>query len=505
MNWDKASAVAGAMAQAWTREGGPGGVILLFDADDIRAEAFGGRASLELDVLFRADTATRFASISKQFFAALLLLDGRIKLDDPLGAHIELPPALAAVPVARALDMTGGIPDVVDSMWLLGVPATATLDRHALMRFASSLPALNFTPGAEISYSNTGYRILQAAFDAKGTEYGAALRERIALPLDLTIQLPEDETDPVQNLATGYWRGPRGWQRGRYGLHISASGGLTGSALDLVAWGQGLMAARGAAAGLLARLGARRHLADSRPTRYGLGLARSVLPGEILIGHGGSLPGYKNYFLLAPEHNVGVVVLSNREDTDAHAMALQVLAALFDAALPAPAPDLLPHGRFMADEGPFWIEHRSGKLTYFGAEETLYAGDDGFAESHSAHLPIRLKRSGDDSIIGEIGHAARHFHRVPSDVIAQKSWAGRWILPAQHTELEIEVANAAARLAIGVGPLREVLELRPLARDRALLERTGDGPATRRACLQFSGNELLLASTRSRVLRFRRA
>jgi CubicO group peptidase (beta-lactamase class C family) len=102
MNWDKASAVAGAMAQAWTREGGPGGVILLFDADDIRTEAFGGRASLELDAPFRADTATRFASISKQFFAALLLLDGRIGLDDPLGAHIGLPPALAEVPVARA-------------------------------------------------------------------------------------------------------------------------------------------------------------------------------------------------------------------------------------------------------------------------------------------------------------------------------------------------------------------------------------------------------------------
>jgi len=190
MNWSKASAAAAAVAQAWTQEGGPGGVILLFDADNIRAEAFGGRANLELDVAFRADTATRYASISKQFFTALLLLDGRISLDDPLGKHIELPPALASVPVARALDMTGGLPDVVDTMWLLGVPATATFDRHALMRFVRTMPALNFSPGAEISYSNTGYRILQAAFDAKGREYGAAMHERLAIPLGLTITNP---------------------------------------------------------------------------------------------------------------------------------------------------------------------------------------------------------------------------------------------------------------------------------------------------------------------------
>ena len=64
--------------------------------------------------------------------------------------------------------MTGGIPDVVDTMWLLGVPSTATLDRHALLRFVRTCRALNFRRGTEISYSNTGYRILQAAFDAKG-------------------------------------------------------------------------------------------------------------------------------------------------------------------------------------------------------------------------------------------------------------------------------------------------------------------------------------------------
>ena len=158
---------------------------------------------------------------------------------------------------------------------------------------------------------------------------------------------------------------------------------------------------------------------------------------------------------MAPEHNVGVVALSNREDTDAHGITLQVLAALFDVALAEPATDLLPQGEFIADEGPFWMAHRSGKLTWFGAEETLYAGADGFAESHSAHMPIRLKATG-DAIAGEIGHAARRFHPVAPALTARPSWSGRWVAPAQHAELEIEVSDGVARLASGVGPLHEM-------------------------------------------------
>ncbi|MCW3473441.1 hypothetical protein [Limobrevibacterium gyesilva] len=67
---------AGEIAQGWTKEGGPGGAILLFDADDIRAEACGGLASLDLP--FRADTAVRFAVISKHFLCGPFAADGCI-------------------------------------------------------------------------------------------------------------------------------------------------------------------------------------------------------------------------------------------------------------------------------------------------------------------------------------------------------------------------------------------------------------------------------------------
>ncbi|MCW3473435.1 serine hydrolase domain-containing protein [Limobrevibacterium gyesilva] len=502
MQWQAAALAAGEIAQGWTREGGPGGAILLFDADDIRAEACGGLASLELDLPFRADTAVRFASISKHFLCGLLATDGHIGFDDALGAHLPLPPALGAVTVGRALDMTGGLPDAMETLWLLGVPPTATLDRHALLRFVSSLEATNFAPGTEISYSNTGYRLVQAALEAKGIDYAAALHERFFRPLGLSIRFPEDETDIVPALATGYWHGPRGWQRGRYGLHFSASGGLAGSALDLTAWAQALMSRRGPADGLLARLGARRHLADGRATEYGLGLARSPVPGLIALGHGGSLPGYKNHFLFAPEYKAGVVVLSNREDTDAHGVALRVMAALAGTTLTEPTP-ALPDGRFLAEDGPFWLEHQGGTATFLGAQETLYPGEGGFAEGRSAHLPMRLRLAG-GVIEGEIGHVARRFHPVPDGLSASGAWAGHWVCAAQNARFDIAVSAGVARLAIGAGPLYMELELTPLGPDMALMERGGDGPWRQRTCLQFSGNTVRLVTNRSRILVFER-
>jgi CubicO group peptidase (beta-lactamase class C family) len=516
MDWHRATAVASGIAARWTTEGGPGGAILLFDADEIRAEACGGLASLELGVAFTAETATRYASISKHFFGALVLRlcdAGVLALDDALGAHLPgLSPALAAVTLGRALDMTSGLPDVMETQWLLGVPWTAGLDRHALLRFACRLDALNYQPGSEISYTNTGYRLIEAALALQSQPVNAALHQHFFAPLALSIRLTEDETEPVPGLATGYWRNETGWRRGRYGLNFSASGGLAGSARDLVVWLQALLGDHPPAEGLLARLGARRHLADGRPTGYGIGLARSLLQGEIAIGHGGSLPGYKNDFILLPEHGAGVAVLSNCEDTDAGGVALAVLAALTGARPTRPATDLLPNGLFVADEGPFWIEHDAGKLTFLGGVADLFVAEDGWAVSDSAHYPIRLRADGplvndqiSSAIEGEIGHVARRFHPVAPHATLTAAWEGSWHCPAHDSRFAIARDGEVWHMISGTGPLHASRKLLPLDALRALTSRA-DGPWRQRACLWLEpdGDTIRLVSHRSRMLRFSR-
>jgi hypothetical protein len=254
---------------------------------------------------------------------------------------------------------------------------------------------------------------------------------------------------------------------------------------------------------LLRTLGARRTLADGRATGYGLGLAQSPLPGQIAIGHGGSLPGYKNHFLLLPEHGAGIVVVSNREDTDAHGITLAVAAALTGVRLAESHSGLLPEGIFLAEDASCWVEHRAGVLTYLGAEEKLYPAEDGSAVSRSAHLPMHVRAAG-DGIAGEIGHAARRFHPAPGGDAAA-AWAGHYVYGPEHASCDVMVANGAARLGIGVGPARVDIPLRVLSATMALTDRDGAGPWRQRACLRFADGALQMATNRSRVLTFQRA
>jgi hypothetical protein len=393
--------------------------------------------------------------------------------------------------------MTGGLPDAMETLWLLGVPPTAALDRHALLRFVSRFPATNFLPGAEISYSNTGYRLVQAAVEQDGRSYFDALHTRFLAPLSLGICLPEDWSEPVPALASGYWHDGGPWRIGQYGLHISASGGLAGSARDLATWAAALLADRTPVQGLLGRLSAERHLEDGRGTGYGLGIARTEIGGRHFLGHGGSLPGYKTHFLLNPLTATGVALVSNREDTVAARACQRIMGALLGFAMPSPAGEMLHQGLFVTDSGPFWLKIAESSATFLGAQEDLFDLGDGHTTSLSAHLPVRLRNEG-EAIAGEIGHVTRRFHRGHADPMLTEDWSGRWRAKAENMEFEID----GTRMQVGVGPLLQTIDLEPIAADRALTSRSDRGPWKQRACLWMRDGELRLVTNRSRILHF---
>ena len=329
LRWSAAAEAAAEIAAAWGA-GEPGGGVAVFDAREIRAEACGGVDSLAGGSAFSGDTVVRYASVTKHVFAALALDQDGIGLDEPLGLLLPaLQGDLASVTVGRALDMTGGLPDAGETLGLLGIPQGVVIGREETQDFVCRLTELNFPAGHEISYSNTGYRLLDGALLRRGTAFADLVRDRIAEPLGIGFRVPETWFDPIRGLAPGYWKTADGaWQLAASGRHLSASGCLTGSLHDLVRWQQAVLADRGPGRGVLARQGATRHLADGRPTGYGLGLAWSRLGNRRLVGHGGSLLGYKTYFLLDPEQGVGAAVVSNREDTVSHGLALKLMAAL---------------------------------------------------------------------------------------------------------------------------------------------------------------------------------
>jgi hypothetical protein len=260
------------------------------------------------------------------------------------------------------------------------------------------------------------------------------------------------------------------------------------------------MAGREPYSGLLDKLIAPRQFADGSESLYRLGLVATGLGGVSIIGHGGSLTGYRNHMLMAPELGVGVVVLTNREE-DALWPALHVLAALVGEALPGD-PERAPTGLYATEEGPFWAEFAGGAISFMGGYEKLVSDGEGGMRSLPAYLDVRLKAEADGALTGRIGGVARRLLPVPAETKLAERLVGRW----RDAWLGVEIAIRSDGTASWpwAGTVGRETRLTPLPGGRALAD-LGHGPWRHRPCLWLQPDGgLRLAGHRSRILHFQR-
>lgn len=487
-DWTAAAETAANLAETWAADA-PGGAILGFDATGVRFTAFGGLGNLADRLPFTADTVARWASVTKHVFAAMTLDTGLLPLDMPLGAVLEeLVPAPAAVTVRQALSMQGGLPDNRECLTLLGYDTTTTTRADPLLAFAAGIGRLNAIPGTEVSYSNTGYRLAEAALARRGAHF-ADLVAAMTRRLGVGMRTSEYWTDPVPGLVPGHIRCGNGWAQGFQGMHLSAAGSASGSVRDLAGWLAELMTRD-----MFAEMAAPVPLADGRPTGYGLGLRLTRIGGRMFPGHGGSQPGYRADFLLDPETRSGIAVLTNRDDGDAHGIAQKVIATLFGLEFaPTRAGDWAPPGLYVAEEGNLWLEAKRDAAVIHDAEESLYRGEGGAVVSRAAQNAVQLARDG-DALVGEIGH--RPCRLVPArNEPAADTLDGFWECRGAMFSISGE------RIHLGRGPQAVESELVPLGGGRWLF-RSSDG---RRICLRRIGPEQVeLSLARARVIEYRR-
>ena len=495
-NWDKAQQAVRKFTDGWGSDQ-PGGAVIGFDASGIRFAEVGGVESLSTMAPFSAETVIRYASVTKHAFCAMVLSHPEaISLDDSLGQHLpELQEPLASVTVGRALDMSGGLPDTRECLSLLGLSVYTETKAGPLMDYLARQTRLNYEAGTEISYSNTGYRLVETALERKGLFFRDFIRDA-GTKAGATLDAPDVWNDAVAGLVPGYWHDGEKWQLSAAGLHISASGSMTGSATSLANWLRLLLSDKSPFTGTLGRLAAPRTLSDGRESGYGLGICRTILGGREFTGHGGSHPGYKTYFLLDPENQIGFVIVSNREDTNGSKIAQEAMAALLGLALPVSS-SALTDGLYVTETGHFWIEVKGSSVNWLDADTGVYEDEDGYVSSFSATSPMRLKMDG-TAIVGQIGYPARRF--LPAvDTGIPASLSGRWFSDEGAT-FEIDGES----LVMGVGPVRHRMPLKTLGGGRFLFT-LKDGAWTKRVCLHLlSENRLELVLSRARMIEYSR-
>ncbi len=185
-----------------------GTLLVARDGTVLYERAF-GLADHELGVANTPATRHGIASVSKPLtaiLAATLLVEGKLKLDDPVAKWLPDIPSAGAMTVEHLLRHRSGIPHRLTTPEEETVPRTAA-DMAALAARAE----LDFAPGAERGYSSGGYAVLARVLElAGGADYETLLQERVLAPAGAVHTRHADAREIVPGRSRGYYRGPRG-------------------------------------------------------------------------------------------------------------------------------------------------------------------------------------------------------------------------------------------------------------------------------------------------------
>lgn len=280
-----------------------------------------GMASLEHDVRITPQTAFYAASVSKQFtaFAVALLADqGKLSLDDDIRRWIpEVPDFGATITVGHLLHHTSGLRDYFGLLALTGWPGDGRLTMAEVLDLTSRQRALNFPPGTQYLYSNTGYVLLAVLVERVS---GQPLREfakaEIFEPLGMSrTTFRDDHTMLIEDRALAYAPdAENGYRLNVPGFAVVGDGGLYTTVEDMGLWARNFDIPRVGGPRVAALMLNRGVLTSGDTIGYALGLGHGSGRGLRTIGHGGSYAGYRANFTHFPDQGVSVITLCNRSD-----------------------------------------------------------------------------------------------------------------------------------------------------------------------------------------------
>jgi CubicO group peptidase (beta-lactamase class C family) len=263
-------------------------------------------------------TKFRIASLTKQFTAACILLlqeRGRLNVHDPMSRYLSgLPAAWQAITIHQLLTHTSGIPDYTSNPEMPKLNRTGATPEKMVALVADK--PLDFAPGTNWSYSNTGYILLGMIIEkVSGQSYADFLKTNIFEPLGMKDSGCDKAREILKERASGYEIvDGHAANADLFDMSIPFSaGGIYSTVEDMYRWNEAL-----AEDGKLLSDDSLKQMFTEYPEavhekqHYGYGVVISRLKfGRLLYYHGGGVEGFSSSIQRYPNDRVCIVVLSN--------------------------------------------------------------------------------------------------------------------------------------------------------------------------------------------------
>ncbi len=292
------------------------GTILVSENGKIIYEKGFGMANREWQIPNKSDTKFRIGSVTKQFTAAMILQlveEGKMKLDGKITDYLPnyRKDTGSKITIHQLLNHTSGIPSYTD---LPGFDEKYSRDPFEIKDFVKKFASgdLQFEPGSNWNYNNSGYFILGAIIEKlDGKTYAESLQKRILDKIGMKDTGYDTHDVILKNRASGYQKSLDGYENATYidTIYGYAAGAMYSTVRDMHKWDQALYGNK-----ILTETSKKLMFTPSK-SYYGYGVFILDFPvGEKklkIIQHSGGINGFSCDFARVVDQNHSIVILDN--------------------------------------------------------------------------------------------------------------------------------------------------------------------------------------------------
>jgi CubicO group peptidase (beta-lactamase class C family) len=302
-----------------------------------------GFADVDKKTPMTPQTKFRMASHSKLFTATAVMQlreQGKLRLDDPVSKYLpwfrvtsadaEDPP----ITIEELLTHSSGLPREAGSHW-----TTFEFPTSEQLRELMAERQAPFSPETRWKYSNLAYSIAGMVIEAvSGQTWADYVQQHIYQPLGMSASSVDQD---AAGLAVGYSRrmpdGTRGVNPFVDARGMAAATGITSTVEDMAKFvsaqfTKGRMGGRQIlSTGSLRQMHRVRVLENNWTQGNAIGFAVRRERDKVYVAHGGGYPGYQTYTMLQLDGKVGVIVLTNADDSTPAVIAMELMKTVGEA------------------------------------------------------------------------------------------------------------------------------------------------------------------------------
>ena len=316
---------------AWNNNYAPGAAVAVVKDGAIEYKKGYGLANLEYNIPIRPNSIFHIASVSKQFTAfSILLLEnqGKLSLDDDIRKYIpEVPDFGKTITLRHLATHTSGLRDQWNLLAMAGWRLDDVITKEQVLKLVSRQKDLNFPPGEEYVYCNTGFTLLaEVVARVSNMSFAEFTRKNIFRPLQMNSTLFYDDHEKiVKNRAYSYYADSTGFKKSVLSYANVGATSLFTTVEDLSLWALNFEAAKVGDSVIINKMNSPAVLNNEKTFGGALGQFVGKYKGLNEIQHGGADAGYRSYLTRFPDENFAVIVFSNSADFNPGRMAHKVV------------------------------------------------------------------------------------------------------------------------------------------------------------------------------------